>query len=77
MKELTINSLYNSLDIDKECSLVIYEPTLSDDYFFENKVIHDFEEFKKISDVIVANRYEPQLDEVIDKVYTRDLFRRD
>ncbi len=77
MKELTINSLYNSLDIDKECSLVIYEPTLSDDYFFENKVIHDFEEFKKISDVIVANRYEPQLDEVIDKVYTRDIFKRD
>jgi UDPglucose 6-dehydrogenase len=56
---------------------VIYEPTLSDDYFFENKVIHDFEEFKKISDVIVANRYEPQLDEVIDKVYTRDIFKRD
>ena len=61
----------------KEANIVIYEPTLNDDYFFENKVIHDFEEFKKISDVIVANRYEPQLDEVIDKVYTRDLFRRD
>ena len=61
----------------KGANIVIYEPTLNDDYFFENKVIHDFEEFKKISDVIVANRYEPQLDEVKEKVYTRDLFRRD
>jgi len=62
---------------DKRANIVIYEPTLNDAYFFENEVIHDFEEFKKISYVIVANRYEPQLDEVIDKVYTRDLFRRD
>ena len=61
----------------KGANIVIYEPTLNDDYFFENKVIHDFEEFKKISDVIVANRYEPQLDEVVYKVYTRDIFKRD
>ena len=58
-------------------NIVIYEPTLNDDYFFENKAIHDLKEFKEISDVIVANRYEEVLDDVIDKVYTRDLFRRD
>ena len=67
----------NNIIIPKGANIVIYEPTLNDDYFFENKVIHDFEEFKNISDVIVANRYEQQLDEVKDKVYTRDLFRRD
>ena len=61
----------------KGANIVIYEPTLNDDYFFENKVIHDLKEFKEISDVIVANRYEEALNDVIDKVYTRDLFRRD
>lgn len=61
----------------KGVSIVIYEPTLAQDEFFGSKVIKSFDEFKSISNVIVANRYEPILEEVKDKVYTRDLFKRD
>jgi len=61
----------------KGASVVICEPTLNQDEFFGSKVIKYFDEFKNISNVIVANRYEPLLEKVKDKVYTRDLFKRD
>ena len=61
----------------KGAEIVIYEPALNEESFFENKVIADFDEFKEVSDVIVANRYDAALDDVADKVFTRDLFHRD
>lgn len=58
-----------------EC--VLYEPALKDDKFFDSKKIESLEEFKKISDVIVTNRMHPDLEDVKEKVFTRDLFTRD
>ena len=61
----------------KGIEVVVYEATLKDDEFFNSKVIRDIEEFKKLSDVIVANRMNTDLEDVKEKVYTRDLFARD
>jgi len=61
----------------KGINVVIYEPVLEDDVFFGSKVIRDIEEFKKLSDVIVANRIEDNIRDVKEKVYTRDIFESD
>lgn len=61
----------------KGIEVVVYEPTLDETEFFHSKVLKDFEEFKSLSDVIVSNRFEPELQDVEEKVYTRDIFGRD
>ncbi|EFA23924.1 nucleotide sugar dehydrogenase [Bifidobacterium gallicum] len=61
----------------KGIPVVVYEPTLADTEFFGSEVTHDLDDFKSRADVIVANRWNDELEDVTDKVYSRDLFKRD
>jgi UDPglucose 6-dehydrogenase len=61
----------------KGIEVVVYEPALKEEHFYHSRVIRNLEEFKQISDVIVSNRYEKELEDVKTKVYTRDLFNKD
>ena len=61
----------------KGIEVVVYEPAMKEDTFFRSRVINDLEEFKRVSDVILANRYSDDIADVLDKVYTRDLYFRD
>ncbi len=61
----------------KGIEVIVYEPTLKEETFFNSKVINDLNKFKEMSDIIVVNRNNEELKDVKEKIYTRDLFFRD
>jgi len=61
----------------KGIEVVVYEPAIEDEHFFKSRVLRDLDEFFSVSDIIVTNRFSPELENVRDKVYTRDIFKRD
>lgn len=74
------SALYDIIQslIEHEISVIIYEPLIEDKVVFWNaNVVNDLQIFKKMADVVIANRYADELDDIIEKVYTRDIFRRD
>lgn len=62
---------------EQDIKIIIYEPSINENYFLENKVVNNLNEFKRISDIIITNRYDNILSDVNDKIYTRDIYNRD